>query len=103
MHQVELRGSHEEMGRQQARRLMGWTPSPPEPKMLRFAKQCEAMMDQHAPELLDEMRGMAEAAGVDAGSASALEALTGYAAVLDGKYGKQTFRYFSSADMRAPQ
>ncbi len=65
MHQVELRGSHEQMGRQQAQRLMGWTPPPPEPKMLRFAKQCEEMMDQYAPELLDEMRGMAEASGVD--------------------------------------
>ena len=65
MHQVELRGSYEQMGRQQAQRLMGWTPPPPEPKMLRFAKQCEEMMDQYAPELLDEMRGMAEASGVD--------------------------------------
>jgi hypothetical protein len=32
--------------------------------MLRFAKQCEEIVGQHAPELLDEIRGLAEAAEV---------------------------------------
>ena len=103
MHQVELRGSYEQMGRQQAQRLKGWTPPPPEPKMLRFAKQCEEMMGQYARQFLDELPGMAKAAGVDAGGASALEALTGYAAVLDDGYGDWAFRHSPSADMRALQ
>jgi predicted choloylglycine hydrolase len=33
--------------------------------MLRFAKQCEDLMAQHAPELLQEIRGIAEAADID--------------------------------------
>ena len=67
MHQVELRGSPEEMGRQQGRPLkqIGLTFPPPEPKMLRFAKQCEEIVGQYAPELLDEMRGLAEVAGLE--------------------------------------
>ena len=67
MHQVELCGSYEEMGRQQGRPLkeVGLTFPPPEPKMLRFAKQCEKVVGQYAPELLDEMRGLAEAAELD--------------------------------------
>jgi predicted choloylglycine hydrolase len=67
MHQVEVRGSYEEMGRQQGHPLkqIGLTFPPPEPKMLRFAKQCEEIVGQHAPEFLDEMRGLAEAAGLE--------------------------------------
>jgi predicted choloylglycine hydrolase len=65
MHQVEVRGSYEEMGRQQGRPLKGMTLPPPDPKMLRFAKQCEEIVGQYGPELLDEMRGLAEAAEVD--------------------------------------
>ena len=64
MHQIELRGSYEEMGRQQGRPLKGMTLPPSDPRMLRFAKQCEEIVGQHAPELLDEIRGLAEAAEV---------------------------------------
>lgn len=38
--------------------------------------------------------------GDDAGGASALKALQGHNAKLDGKYGKRAFRRFSRADMR---
>lgn len=65
MHQIEVRGNYEEMGRQQGRPLKGMTLPPPDPKMLRFAKQCEDVVGQYAPELLDEMRGLAKAAEVD--------------------------------------
>jgi predicted choloylglycine hydrolase len=65
MHQVTLRGSYEEMGRQQGRFLKGLTLPRPDQKMLRLAKQCEEVMAQYAPELLDEMRGLAEAAELD--------------------------------------
>jgi hypothetical protein len=62
MHQIEVRGSYEEMGRQQGRPLKGMTLPLPTPKMLRFARQCEEVVGQYAPELLDEMRGLAKAA-----------------------------------------
>ena len=65
MHQIELRGSCEQIGRQQGRLLKGMTFPPPDPKVLRFAKRCEEVVGQYAPELLDEMRGLAEAAEVD--------------------------------------
>ena len=65
MHQVELSGSYEQMGRQQGRLLKGLTLPPPDPKMLRFAKQCEEIVGQYAAELLDEIRGLAEATEVD--------------------------------------
>ncbi len=65
MHRVELRGDYKEMGHQQAPPLKGWQIPPPEPKMLRFAKQCEDLMMQHAPELVQEIQGIAEAARLD--------------------------------------
>ncbi|MDY6877670.1 MAG: DUF5680 domain-containing protein [Chloroflexota bacterium] len=67
MHQVELHGSYEEMRHQQGLPLkrIGMTLLPPNPKMLRFAKQCEQVVEQYAPELLDEIRGLAEAAELD--------------------------------------
>jgi hypothetical protein len=67
MYQVELHGNYEEIGRQQGRPLkqMGLTFPPPDPKMLRFAKRCEEIVGQYAPEFLDEMRGLAEAAGLE--------------------------------------
>jgi hypothetical protein len=65
MHQAELRGSYEEMGRQQAPPLRGWDLPRPDSRLLSFARQCEAIMAEHAPELLDEIRGLAEAAELD--------------------------------------
>jgi len=67
MHQVELYGTYEQMGHQQGLPLkqIGMTLRPPDPKMLRFAKQCEQVVGQYAPELLDEIRGLAEAAELD--------------------------------------
>jgi hypothetical protein len=55
------------MGQQQGRPLkrLGFTLPPPEEKMLRFARQCEGILDQHTPELLDEIRGLAQAAELD--------------------------------------
>ena len=65
MHQVELSGSYEQMGRQQGHLLKGLALPPPDPKMLRFAKQCEEIVGHYAAELLDEIRGLAEATEVD--------------------------------------
>jgi hypothetical protein len=65
MHRVELRGGYQEMGRQQGTPLQGWDLGAPEPKALRFAKQCEEQIGRYAPELLEEIRGVATAADLD--------------------------------------
>jgi len=65
MHQLELRGSYTDIGRQQAPPLRGWDLGPADPRQLCFARRCEELMARHAPELLDEIRGIAEAAGLD--------------------------------------
>ncbi len=67
MDHVDLHGSYTEMGRQQGLLLreVGFGLPPPDPKMLHFARQCEELVARHAPELLEEMHAVAEAAGVD--------------------------------------
>jgi len=65
MYQVELRGTYAEIGRQQALPPGMWSPPPPEPHVLHFARRCEEHLALHGPELLEEMRGFAEAAGID--------------------------------------
>lgn len=67
MDQMKLRGSYAQIGVQQGQILkkVGFQLPPPEPKALRFAKQCEEIMKQYAPELLEEMHGLSEAAEID--------------------------------------
>jgi len=67
MHQVQLRGSYRQMGHQQGHSLREtcFNLPPPDPKMLRFARQCEELVGQFAPELLDELHALAEASKVD--------------------------------------
>lgn len=67
MDHIELRGTYEDMGRQHGRvmKQLGVQLPPAGGKMLRLAKQCEALMAHHAPELLEELRGLGEAAGWD--------------------------------------
>jgi predicted choloylglycine hydrolase len=67
MHHTDLRGTYTEMGRQQGLilRQSGFSLPPPDPKMLRFARHCEELVARHAPELLEEMHSVAEAAEVD--------------------------------------
>jgi predicted choloylglycine hydrolase len=65
MREIELRGSYREMGRQQGRILKGMALTTPEPRRLRFAQQCERAMERHAPEMLEELQGLAEAAELD--------------------------------------
>ncbi len=65
MHQIELRGSYFEMGRQQGLLLRGWQVPALEPQMARFALRCREELAEHAPELLEELHGLAEAAGLD--------------------------------------
>jgi hypothetical protein len=65
VHQVELRGSYREMGHQQGLALRGMALPPPDARTRRFAQQCEEALAAHAPELLEELRGVAETAGVE--------------------------------------
>lgn len=67
MYHVELSGTYYAMGLEQGRSLkeVGFTLPPPDQKMLHFAKRCEAIIGQYMPELLDEMRGVADGAEID--------------------------------------
>jgi len=67
MEQIELRGTYEQLGTQQGQILKkaGFKLPPPDRKMLRFANQCEEIMAQVAPELLEELVALSAAAEVD--------------------------------------
>ena len=67
MYHTKLSGNYEQMGRKYGLFLkrVGFTLPPPDEKMLRFAKQCEEIVGQYMPELLDEIRGVAEGAEID--------------------------------------
>jgi hypothetical protein len=58
------------MGRQYAATWKGLVAAlpPPHPKLHRFAKECEVVMEQYAPELLVELRALGEEAEVDSDS-----------------------------------
>jgi len=67
MYHVNVSGSYYEMGYQQGKLLQqgGLTMPPPEEKMLQFAQQCERIVGQYMPELLDEIQGVAEGSEID--------------------------------------
>lgn len=67
MYHFKLIGTYYEMGLKQGRSLKrgGLTLPPLDEKMLHFAKRCEKIIGQHMPELLDEIRGVAEGAEID--------------------------------------
>lgn len=63
MHEYELAGDHYEIGRQNAALLYrnGYAPRPATQEQRRFAQACEAVVEEHAPWLLEEIRGVADA------------------------------------------
>lgn len=63
----ELSGTYYEMGLEQGRALkeVGFTLPPPDKKTLLFARRCEEIVAHYMPELLDEIRGVADGAGID--------------------------------------
>jgi predicted choloylglycine hydrolase len=67
MYRAKLSGTYYEMGFEQGRSLKtgGFTLQPPDKKMLHFAKRCEEIIGQYMPELLDEIRGVADGAEID--------------------------------------
>lgn len=65
--QMYLQGSYREMGEQQGRPLkfLGLDLPAPQPRMRHFARQCQELLARFAPELLEELEGVAEAAELD--------------------------------------
>ncbi|MCK7478655.1 MAG: C45 family autoproteolytic acyltransferase/hydrolase [Candidatus Moduliflexus flocculans] len=67
MKTIILRGSHHEMGLRQGALLKkdGFSLPAPDERMLPFARECMELMRLHCPELLDELEGIEESAGLD--------------------------------------
>lgn len=67
MYRIKLKGTYYEMGLEQGRSLreVGFSLPPPQSRALQFARLCEEMVRRYTPELVDEMRGVAEGAGID--------------------------------------
>ena len=64
MQLIELSGDAAQMGTQHGTLLRKASRLPaPDPKMLRFAKECEKLMEQHAPHLLEELHALGKSAG----------------------------------------
>ncbi len=74
MYEYELAGDHYAMGRQNAVLVeaVEGSPGPLTQEQLRFAGECEDAVREHAPWLLEEIRGVAEAGIYDPGFARAL-------------------------------
>jgi len=69
MNEIQLAGTHEELGRAYGefvaeRKLNWWWQKPSEAK-LAFVKACEETIAEHAPGFLDELRALAEANDAD--------------------------------------
>ena len=69
MHEIQLAGTHEELGRAYGkyvaeRKLHSWW-RVPSPRELAFAKACEEAIAEHAPGYLDELRALAAATDTD--------------------------------------
>lgn len=80
MRECELTGDHYGMGRRNAilAKRAGDSPEPPAPEQIRFALECEAVVEEHVPWLVEEIRGVAEAGVYDPGVAKVIP-LTLYA------------------------
>ena len=67
MHRVRIEGNYREMGLQQGRGLKeaGFILPRQTAKMVRFAGECEKLVERYAPELLEEIQGISEGARLD--------------------------------------
>ncbi len=67
MNEYELAGGYYEMGRRYGALLgrSGFSPADISEEQLRFSQECDAVIGEHAPELLEEMRGVADGGGFD--------------------------------------
>lgn len=82
MQEIELTGDYYEMGQQYGRILeqVGYSPEPASPEKLQFVRNCKPAVQEHAPELLDELRGIADAGDWDAELIQAFPFALGYEA-----------------------
>jgi predicted choloylglycine hydrolase len=67
MKECRLTGGYYEMGWQYGAllRRAGFSPGEASEEQLRFSRECEAVVREHAPELLDELRGVADGGRFD--------------------------------------
>jgi predicted choloylglycine hydrolase len=74
MYQMKLTGSYSEMGKIQGQgiRSLGLRVPSPDPRMKELTQGCRSQLAKHAPELLEEMTGLADAAGDDADALTTL-------------------------------
>lgn len=65
MNQMKLTGTYAEMGQLQGQiiRGMGLCFPPPDPRLAELARACQTLLGQHAPELLEELSSLVNAAG----------------------------------------
>lgn len=65
MDEIELTGDYYEVGRQYGRHLAagGFSPPPASAEKREFARTCRPHVEEHAPELLAEIEGIADAGG----------------------------------------
>jgi predicted choloylglycine hydrolase len=82
MEEIELTGDYYEMGRQYGEILeqVGFSPEPASPEKRQFVHDCEPAVQEHAPELLDELRGIADVGDWDAELIQAMPFALGYEA-----------------------
>jgi predicted choloylglycine hydrolase len=80
MQEIELTGSYYDMGQQYGRLLeqAGFTPQPASPEKRQFVRECEPVVQEHTPELLDELQGIADAGDWDAELTKAIPLALGY-------------------------
>lgn len=80
MNRIILRGSHREIGHQQGALLRreGFSLPPADERMMPFARECSELMQLHCPELLEELEGIGESAGLDRDALLALSITAPY-------------------------
>lgn len=113
MEEYRLQGSYYEMGLAHGRTLAetGFALPPVSPEKMRFADECACVVQEFAPELLDELRGIADASHLDLPQLQAFALALGEGpgcsvVAIAGKHtsdGKSLFgRNFDFADWDAP-
>lgn len=82
MQEVELTGRYYEMGQQYGRLLeeTGFSPRPASQAKRQFVRDCEPAIREHAPELLTELEGIADAGDWDVEPLKAIPFALGYEA-----------------------
>jgi hypothetical protein len=72
---LDLSGTYAQIGQQHGQALAeggDLTLPPPKPEVLPFVRQCEEVMEAFSPGLLEEMRALAKAAGIDSDALAAI-------------------------------